>query len=152
MICSGAGAFESLRLEKGYRSLGTDIHTNSNPYEAGLGFTVKLKKEQDFIGKEALAKLKQEPLKQKLCCMVMEDSEGMALGKEPIYDESSKPVGYITSTNYGYFVDKHILYGYLPSSHSKEGTKLEIDYFGKRYPVKVTSEPLLDPEMKRLKC
>ena len=152
MICSGAGAFESLRLEKGYRSLGTDLHTNSNPYEAGLGFTVKLKKEQDFIGKEALAKLKQEPLKQKLCCMVMEDSEGMALGKEPIYDESSKPVGYITSTNYGYFVDKHILYGYLPSSHSKEGTKLEIDYFGKRYPVKVTSEPLLDPEMKRLKC
>ena len=58
----------------------------------------------------------------------------------------------VTSTNYGYFVDKHILYGYLPSSHSKEGTKLEIDYFGKRYPVKVTSEPLLDPEMKRLKC
>ena len=40
--------------------------------------------------------------------MVMEDSEGMALGKEPIYDESSKPVGYVTSTNYGYYVDKHI--------------------------------------------
>ena len=151
MICSGAGAFESLRLEKGYRSLGTDIHTNSNPYEAGLGFTVKLKKEQNFIGKEALTKLKQKPFKQKLCCMVMEDNEGMALGKEPIYDESSKPVGYVTSTNYGYFVDKHILYGYLPSSHSKEGTKLEIDYFGKRYPVKVTNEPLFDPEMKRLK-
>ena len=40
MICSGAGAFESLRLEKGYRSLGSDIHTNTNPYESGLGFTV----------------------------------------------------------------------------------------------------------------
>ena len=151
MICSGAGAFESLRLEKGYRSLGSDIHTNSNPYEAGLGFTVKLKKQQNFIGKEALTKLKQEPLKKKLCCMVMEDSEGMALGKEPIYDKNSKPIGYVTSTNYGYFVDKHILYGYLPSSHSTEGTKLEIDYFGKRYPVMVTKEPLLDPENIRLK-
>ena len=83
--------------------------------------------------------------------MVMEDSEGMALGKEPIYDESSKPVGYVTSTNYGYYVDKHILYGYLPSTHSDEGTKLEVDYFGKRYPVIVTKEPLLDPENKRLK-
>ena len=50
MICSGAGAFESLRLEKGYRSLGSDIHTNTNPYESGLGFTVKLKKDTDFIG------------------------------------------------------------------------------------------------------
>ena len=43
------------------------------------------------------------------------------------------------------------LYGYLPSSYSQEGTKLEIDYFGKRFPVKVTNEPLFDPEMKRLK-
>ena len=151
MICSGAGAFESLRLEKGYRSLGADIHTNSNPYEAGLGFTVKLKKETNFIGKNALDKLKQEPLKKKLCCMVMQDNEGMALGKEPIYDESSRPVGYVTSTNYGYYINKHILYGYLPYTHSKEGTNLEVGYFGKRYSVKVTNEPLLDPENKRLK-
>ena len=83
--------------------------------------------------------------------MLLEASERMALGKEPIYDESSKPVGYVTSTNYGYYVDKHILYGYLPTTHSEEGTKLEIDYFGKRYPVLVTNEPLLDPENKRLK-
>ena len=110
-----------------------------------------LKKDQNFIGKESLTKLKQEPPKQKLCCMVMKDSEGMALGKEPIYDKSSKPVGYVTSTNFGYSIDKHILYGYLPPSYSEEGTKLEIGYFGKKYPVTVTNEPLFDPEMKRLK-
>ena len=151
MICSGAGAFESLRLEKGYRSLGSDIHTNTNPYEAGLGFTVKLKKENNFIGKEALMKFKESPLKKKLCCMVMDDSEGMALGKEPIYDSHGKSVGYVTSTNYGYYVDKHIIYGYLPNDYSGEGTKLELDYFGKRYPITVTKEPLLDPENNRLK-
>ena len=83
--------------------------------------------------------------------MIMEDNEGMALGKEPIYDKNSKPVGYVTSSNYGYYVDKHILYGYLPFEHSKEGTKLEVGYFGKRHPVVVTKEPLLDPESKRLK-
>ena len=151
MICSGAGAFESLRLEKGYRSLGSDIHTNSNPYEAGLGFTVKLKKDMDFIGKGALLKLKETPLNKKLCCMILEDSEAMALGKEPIYDKTGNSIGYVTSSNYGYFVDKHIVYGYLPINYSNEGTKLEIDYFGKRYPVIVTKEPLLDPENKRLK-
>jgi glycine cleavage system aminomethyltransferase T len=151
MICSGAGAFESLRLEKGYRSLGSDIHTNTNPYEAGLGFTVKLRKENNFIGKEALMKLKESPLKKKLCCMVMDDREGMALGKEPIYDSHGKSVGYVTSTNYGYFVDKHILYGYLPNNYSEEGTKLELDYFGKRYTITVTKEPLFDPDNNRLK-
>ncbi|MDA9610543.1 FAD-dependent oxidoreductase [Alphaproteobacteria bacterium] len=151
MICSGAGAFESLRLEKGYRSLGSDIHTNTNPYEAGLGFTVKLKKENNFIGKDALMKLKESPLEKKLCCMVMSDSEGMALGKEPIYDNHGKSVGYVSSANYGYFVDKHIIYGYLPYHYAEEGTKLELDYFGKRYPIMVTKEPLLDPENKRLK-
>jgi glycine cleavage system aminomethyltransferase T len=150
MICSGAGAFESLRLEKGYRSLGSDIHTNTNPYESGLGFTVKLKKDDDFIGKEALARIKQQPIEKKLACMVLDDPEGMALGTEPIYSDG-KAVGYVTSTNYGYFVDKHIVYGYLPKDLSDEGTKLELEYFGKRYPLTVTQEPLLDPENSRLK-
>ena len=150
MICSGAGAFESLRLEKGYRSLGSDIHTNYNPYESGLGFTVKLKKDEDFIGKSALQKIKEKPVQKKLTCMILEDPEGMALGTEPIYSEG-KNVGYVTSTNYGYFVDKHIVYGYLPKELSDYGTKLELEYFGKRYPLRVTKEPLLDPENNRLK-
>ena len=150
MICSGAGAFESMRLEKGYRSLGTDIHTNTNPYESGLGFTVKLKKPNDFIGKEALQKLKDMPITKKLTCMVLDDPEGMALGIEPIYKDG-KAVGYATSTNYGYFVDKHIVYGYLPLELSSIGTNLELEYFGKRFSLTVTNEPLLDPENNRLK-
>ena len=77
--------------------------------------------------------------------MVLEDPDGMALGTEPIYSDG-KAVGYVTSTNYGYYVDKHIVYGYLPSELSSTGTKLELEYFGKRYPLTVTTEPLLDPE------
>ena len=126
------------------------IHTNTNPYESGLGFTVKLKKDDDFIGKDALSKIKEAPIQKKLACMVLEDPEGMALGTEPIYSDG-KAVGYVTSTNYGYFVDKHIVYGYLPSELSSTGTKLELEYFGKRYPLTVTTEPLLDPENSRLK-
>ena len=126
-------------------------HTSWQDFFIGILLRSVVGLRTNFIGKNALDKLKQEPLKKKLCCMVMQDNEGMALGKEPIYDESSRPVGYVTSTNYGYYINKHILYGYLPYTHSKEGTNLEVGYFGKRYSVKVTNEPLLDPENKRLK-
>ena len=115
-----------------------------------IGFTVKLKKDVDFIGKDALSKIKEAPIQKKLACMVLEDPEGIALGTEPIYSDG-KAVGYVTSTNYGYYVDKHIVYGYLPSELSSTGTKLELEYFGKRYPLTVTTEPLLDPENSRLK-
>ena len=99
---------------------------------------------------KALLKIKEQPLQKKLACMIIDDPEGMALGTEPIYS-GGKPVGYVTSTNYGYYIDKHIVYGYLPKELSDQGTKLELEYFGKRYPLIVTNEPLLDPENTRLK-
>ena len=57
IIAAGGGAFESLRLEKGYRLWGADIHTEYTPYEAGLGFAVNLKK-GDFLGRDALVRSK----------------------------------------------------------------------------------------------
>ena len=53
VIAGGGGAFDSLRLEKGYRLWGNDIHTEYNPYEAGIGFAVRMRK-GDFIGRDAL--------------------------------------------------------------------------------------------------
>ena len=53
VIAAGGGAFDSLRLEKGYRLWGNDIHTEYNPYEAGIGFAVRMRK-GDFIGRDAL--------------------------------------------------------------------------------------------------
>ena len=53
VIAAGGGAFDSLRLEKGYRLWGADIHTEYDPYEAGLGFAVKMQK-GDFVGRDAL--------------------------------------------------------------------------------------------------
>ncbi len=58
VIAAGRGAFNSLRLEKGYRSFGTDMTYEHDPYEAGLGFAVKLDK-GDFIGREAVARAPQ---------------------------------------------------------------------------------------------
>ena len=79
IIAAGCGAFDSLRLEKGYRCWGADIHTDYNPYEAGIGWAVKLDK-GDFIGREALLRLKEAGLSRKLCCLTL-DGPGAVSGQ-----------------------------------------------------------------------
>ena len=83
VIAAGGGAFDSLRLEKGYRLWGNDIHTEYNPYEAGIGFAVRMRK-GDFIGRDALRQVRAEGVKRKLCAMTLDDVDKVAMGKEPI--------------------------------------------------------------------
>lgn len=149
VIVGGLGAFDSLRLEKGYRGWGADIHTEYNPYEAGLGWAVRLNK-GDFLGKEALLKLKEAGLSRKLCCLTLDDPQAVVLGKEPIVS-NGQTLGYVSSAGYGYSVGKFIIYGYLPIEYAKEGTQVEVAYFDKRYTATVTREPLFDPKSERLK-
>ncbi len=148
MIAAGMGAFDSLRLEKGYRLWGGDVYTEYTPYESGLGWTVRLNKD-DFIGREACLALKDKPLKKKLCCLTFNNG-GMALGYEAIF-ANGDCVGHVTSANYGYAVGKFIMYGYLPLEHAAEGSEVEVEYFGERYRATVTAEPLYDSKMERLK-
>jgi glycine cleavage system T protein len=145
----GGGAFDSLRLEKGYRLWGADIHSEHNPYEAGLGFAVRLQK-GDFLGRGALLRIKEQGITRKLACMTFDDLAVTVMGKEPIFDGPTV-LGFVTSANHGYTVGKSIAYGYLPTDHAAEGTRVEVQYFGRRYPATVVKEPLYDPEMARLK-
>ncbi len=149
----GGGAFDSLRLEKGYRLWGSELHTECNPYEAGIGFAVRLNK-GDFLGREALQRLWAKGIKRKMCCLTFDDPKVAIMGKEPIFavERSEKVLGYVTSANYGYTVRQSIAYGYLPIEHAKEGTKVEVYYFGNRYPATVSKEPLYDPENAKLKA
>ncbi|MGQ0604062.1 MAG: glycine cleavage T C-terminal barrel domain-containing protein, partial [Anaerolineales bacterium] len=151
VVAAGTGAFDSLRLEKGYRAWGSDIHTEYNPYEAGLGFAVRLKK-GEFIGRTALEKAKVEGVKRKLCAMVFDDPKVAIMGKEPIFAPGGvSAIGYVSSANYGYSVRKSFAYGYLPIAHATEGAKVEVYFFGERFPATVTKEPLFDPNNTRLK-
>ena len=149
LVAAGGGAFDSLRLEKGYRLWGNDIHTEYNPYEAGLDFAVRLDK-GDFIGRSALIQAREEGVSRSLSCLVFDDPGHVVMGKEPILDGDER-IGYVTSANFGYTVGKSIAYGYLPPDRSGVGSRLEIEYFGRRYPATVTDEPLYDPDMARLK-
>ena len=57
----------------------------------------------------------------------------------------------MTSANFGYTVGRSIAYGYLPVERAEVGGRLEIEYFGRRYPATVSKEPLYDPAMTRLR-
>lgn len=149
LVTAGMGAMDSLRLEKGYRLWGMDVYTEYTPYEAGLGWTVKLNK-GEFIGREACLKAKEKGLKKKLCCLTMEAPDAAAFGYEPIFSNGNC-IGHVTTGNYGYSVGKYIVYGYLPVAYAKPGTELEVEYFNERYPATVAKEPLYDPKMMVMK-
>jgi glycine cleavage system aminomethyltransferase T len=138
-----------LRLEKGYRLWGVELHTRYNPYEAGLGFAVRLKK-GEFLGSKILTKIKEDGPKRKLCCLIFKDPTIAVLGKEPILD-GEHVLGYVTSTNYGHTVRQSIVYAYLPLEYAREGQNVEVYFFGSRHRARVMKEPLYDPENLRLK-
>jgi glycine cleavage system aminomethyltransferase T len=146
--CGGA-AYDSLRLEKGYRLWGQDIDEEHNAYEAGLGWAVRLGK-GDFIGRDAAARIKEAGVSRKLCCMVTDDPAVLLVGKEPILD-GSRAVGYVTSAGWGATVGRSILYGYLPVALAEPGTALAVWSEGRSHGVQVAAEPLFDPAMERLK-
>ncbi|MBD3147040.1 GcvT family protein [Microbispora bryophytorum] len=148
IIAGGRGAFASLRLEKGYRSFGTDMTFEHDPYEAGLGFAVKTDK-GDFIGREALDRRK-ENVRRRLACLTVDDPTQVVMGKEPVYDGESA-VGYVTSAAFGYTIGKGIAYAWLPAELATPGRTLEIGYFDRRVTAVVAEEPLFDPAMERLR-
>ena len=142
VVAAGGGAFDSLRLEKGYRLWGNDIHTEYNPYEAGIGFAVRMRK-GDFVGRDALRRVRAEGVRRRLCCMTLDDASAVVVGKEPILDGDTT-LGYVTSANYGHSVGRGIVYGYLPVEYAVEGRKVDVLYFGERVGATVASEPLYD--------
>ncbi len=135
LVPAGGAAFDSLRLEKGYRLWGSDIHSEYNPFEAGLGFAVKLNK-GEFLGREALLQIKENGVQRKLSRMYFNEPGRIVMGKEPILS-GERTVGYVTSSNYGYTIGKGIAYGYLPIDLAKAGTSVEIYYFGKKHGASV---------------
>lgn len=149
LIAAGTAAFESLRLEKGYRLWGNDIHTEFNPYEAGTEFAVKMNK-SDFIGKSSLQATQANGISRKLSCITLNDSDRVVMGKEPIMS-GDRVLGYVTSANYGHSIGRGIAYGYLLNSHATPGTSVDIVYFGERLRSTVAHEPLYDPKGYKLR-
>ncbi len=148
LVPGGYRAIESLRLEKGYRVWGSDVTTTDSPFEAGLGFAVKMKK-GDFIGRDALEK-NGEPSR-RLACLVLDEPGSVVLGSEPVRVDG-RPVGRVTSGGFGYSVASSIAYAYLPSDLVVPGTRVSVGVFGRDVGAEVRAEPLFDPGNERVRA
>jgi 4-methylaminobutanoate oxidase (formaldehyde-forming) len=154
---AGLKALGSLRMEKGYRDYGHDMDNTDDPYETGLGFTIKLDKPSGFIGKEACIKKKaQGGLKRRLAQILVKDPEPLLYHAEVI-TRNGKNAGYVRSGSYCYTLggaaglfmieaDEVIDEAYI------ENGKWEINIAGNIYPAQVSLKPLYDPEMKKIKA
>lgn len=146
LIAAGRRAFNSLRLEKGYRAFGHDMTREHSPAEAGLEFAVRMSKD-DFVGKSALPGREST---QRLVPLTLDDANRTVLGSEPVYREDNV-VGYVTSADQGYTIGQSIAYAWLPLELAEPGTTLQIGYFNERLPATVQTEPLFDPDMLRIR-
>ncbi|HWC02903.1 MAG TPA: FAD-dependent oxidoreductase [Methylomirabilota bacterium] len=149
MVAAGYRAIDSLRLEKGYRYWSADITPDDTPYEAGLGFAVRLGK-GDFLGREALTRQQAEGVRRKLACLTLSDPTRVALGGEPVR-VADRVVGRVTSGGFGYTVGFSIAYAYLPADLAIPGTPVEVEFFGEWVGGVVAAEPLWDPRGDRIR-
>ena len=152
----GYRGLESLRLEKGYRAWGSDITPNDTPYEAGLGWAVKLKSGAPFMGREALLGLRDRPLTKRLATFAAARADIVLLGRETILRDGQF-AGYLTSGGYGYTIGRPIGLGYV-----RHASGVSDDYLASgTYELIVANEPvaatlhmgpLYDPENLRVKA
>jgi glycine cleavage system aminomethyltransferase T/glycine/D-amino acid oxidase-like deaminating enzyme len=154
------------RLEKGYRAHGAELELEFDLVEADM-LRPKVK-EAEFIGRTAYLEQRSKPPVATLCTLTVDDptsSTGVKrymLGREPILTEDGGPItdgkgrrSFVTSAGSGPSVGRHILFSYLPPEQAVVGTKLQVEYFGERYPVTVDvvgSSPLFDPTNERIRC
>ena len=151
----GYRALESLRLEKGYRAWSSDITPNDTPFEAGLGWAVKLKTDIDFIGRAALEVARDAPLKKRFAGFTTEDSDIVLLGRETILRDG-EAVGYLTSGGFGYTVGKPIGYGYVRHEDGVTtgfltGGRYELVVGTEPVPATLHLQPLYDPGNARIR-
>ena len=146
----GYRALESLRLEKGYRAWGSDITPNDTPFEAGLGWAVKLKSNVDFIGRDALLALQGKPPRKRLATFTTDREDVVLLGRETIL-RNGEFAGYLTSGGYGYTVGKPIGLGYVRHPEPQTGS-YELVVANERVAAHIHFAPLYDPDNSKVKA
>ena len=135
----GLAARDTLRLEARLSLYGNDIDDTTNPLEAGLGWVVKLDK-GDFVGREALQRIKEHGLRRKLVGFEM-TGRGIARHGYPLHDQGGTKVGVCTSGGPGPTVGKNIGLGFLPAALAAVDTPFLVDCRGRSIEAKVVKTP-----------
>ncbi len=137
---AGLAARDTLRLEMGFCLYGNDIDQTTNPLEAGLGWITKLSK-QNFIGKDALVKIKENGLKRKLVAITSDEKTFPRHGYEIISE--GKKVGHITSGTVSPVLEKPIALGYVDKPFNSPGNNVVFKIRDKEIPAVVTKLPFV---------
>ncbi|HWT44625.1 MAG TPA: glycine cleavage T C-terminal barrel domain-containing protein, partial [Vicinamibacterales bacterium] len=157
LVDAGYYAIESLRIEKGYRAWGRELGPDVNPFEAGLAFACKLDKDVAFRGRDALLKLRGEPLQRRMVVLTVDDAaDRMLWGGEAILRDG-EPVGFVTSAAFGHTLGCPVAMGYVArpdgpadASYLNAG-RYEIDLAGERLSARVHLQAPYDPRSERVK-
>ncbi|MGE3148417.1 MAG: FAD-dependent oxidoreductase [Pseudorhodoplanes sp.] len=154
LTLAGYHAMNSLRMEKAYRHWGHDISDEDNPLEAGLRFAVSFKK-GDFIGRDALMRMKDQKLTRRLVQFALEDENALLYHNEPIW-RGNAIVGRVTSGMFGHTIGKPLAMGYIsdPDGVSDElvaQSRFELEVAGRRIPAVASLRPFYDPAGARIK-
>ncbi|HJU47680.1 MAG TPA: FAD-dependent oxidoreductase [Gaiellaceae bacterium] len=166
VVPCGIGVYGTTgRLEKCYRAYGAELESEYTVPEAGMAWGSV--KEQDFVGKEAHVRHREEEPAAVMCTLTVDDHRSPGgvqrymLGREPVLTRDGAPLvdargrrSYVTSAGAGPSVGKHLLMAYLPPEQAEVGHELAVEYMGDRYPVTVAvagSTPIFDPENTRIR-
>jgi len=152
---AGYYALDSLRMEKAYRAWGREVTIDDTPWEAGLGFAVRLDKPVPFLGREALLEQRERTLTKRLLTFVLEDEAALPWGDEPILRDG-RVVGSVTSAAFGHTLGRAVAMGYVRDPGGVDaayvaGGRFELDVAGDRIPARAGLAAPYDPRALRVK-
>jgi len=152
---AGYYALDSLRMEKAYRAWGREVTIDDTPWEAGLGFAVRLDKPVPFFGREALLAQRERTLTKRLVTFVLEDAGAVPWGDEPILRDG-RVVGTVTSAAFGHTLGRAVAMGYVRDPGGVDeayvpGGRFELDVAGDRIPARAGLAAPYDPHALRVK-
>ncbi len=151
----GMHALDTMRMESGFLHWGHDISPEENQYQSGLTFTISNKKEIDFIGKEALQKIKSKTIDRRLIMLTLKDNKPgspLLLHDEPIYFKD-KIIGRTTSGNYSFNFKKNLAFGYITNNYSTEellSNNIFIEVEKQQYQAYLLEKPLKQSNFKKI--
>ena len=147
----GMRAMDSLRIEKTYKLVGTEMSIEYAAYESGLDRFVHLNK-GNFIGRDALVKWQQDGFDNQMVTLeVFDINDADALGNNAVYSDG-KVIGRATGGNYGFRVKKSLAIAMVKPKYSKVGTELEMDILDKKHKVVVIEDSPYDPTNDKIKA
>ncbi|WP_345814594.1 FAD-dependent oxidoreductase [Paraburkholderia sp. PREW-6R] len=157
LVNAGYYAIDSLRIEKGYRAWGRELTPDTNPFEAGLSFACKLDQDIPFRGRDALIRLRDEPLRRRMVVLTIDGAaERMLWGGEAILRDG-EPVGSVSSAAFGHTLGCPVAMGYVSHPNGAADAaylgagRYAVDVAGELLPASVHLKAPYDPRSERVK-